>query len=96
MTKQFHDRIPDKRYLAVVSPKPKDMSANLVHWLKKQMRQNRALISVREQEGYKKCILNYSCLGVIKNRALLEIELMTGRPHQIRAQLAAVGSPHLW
>ena len=82
-----------KHYLAVTKTAPVKPSGKLVSFIKKDSVKNRAIISDKAFEGAKEAILNYKQLGTYKDKVLLRIELITGRPHQIRAQLNMIGSP---
>ncbi len=90
---QFKNKEVRKTYLAVVKNQPPQTEGKLMHFLKKHARQNRSVASDTETPGSKKSELNYRLIGSIENYHLLEIELITGRHHQIRAQLSAIGCP---
>lgn len=90
---QFQDRSIKKTYLAVVKNKPEQSEGKLVHFLKKNQKQNRSYLSKDKTAHSKEAILNYKVVDSIDNYHLLEVEIETGRHHQIRAQLAAIGSP---
>lgn len=83
----------DKRYLAIVKNRPQEIEAELVHYLVRNEQKNRSFAYNKEVPGSKKSILKYRLVGSSTNYNLLEIELMTGRHHQIRCQLAAIGCP---
>ena len=80
-----------KTYWAVVDAKPEPLSANLEHWLVRIEKQNKSFAYNLEQKESKKAALTYRYLGSSDRFHLLEIELHTGRHHQIRAQLATIG-----
>ena len=90
LSHQFKDRVPKKIYRAIVSgtPKPK---ATLEHYLKKNSSKNKSFHYPKNTPNAKKAILHYSYVKQLKSYHVLDIELETGRHHQIRAQLAAVG-----
>lgn len=90
---QFQERKITKTYLAVVKNKPENDTGTLVHFLRKNGKTNTSHAYETEVKGSKRAELTYKLLGSIENYHLLEIELITGRHHQIRAQLAAIGSP---
>ena len=90
LNKQFKDRVPKKIYRAVVSGTPKS-SAKLEHYLKKNSSQNKSFHYNEITPNTKHAILHYRHVESLKSYHVLEIELETGRHHQIRAQLAAVG-----
>jgi len=90
---QFQDRKVKKTYLAVVKNKPETEEGILVHYLKKDAGRNQSFAFDTEETGAKRAELTYKLRGSIENYHLLEIELITGRHHQIRAQLAALKNP---
>ena len=82
-----------KTYLAIVGSKPPKQEDTLVHWLTRNEKQNTAHAYDREVPGSKKAILDYRLVAQSERYFLLEIELHTGRHHQIRCQLAKIGCP---
>ena len=82
-----------KTYLAIVGSKPPKQEDTLVHWLTRNEKQNTARAYDREVPGSKKAILDYRLVAQSEHYFLLEIELHTGRHHQIRCQLAKIGCP---
>ena len=84
-----------KTYWAIVGSKPENDSGQLVHHLKKNHIQNKSYVYEKAVEGSKKAILSYNLLYEFQNYYLLEINLETGRHHQIRCQLAKIGCPVL-
>jgi 23S rRNA pseudouridine1911/1915/1917 synthase len=80
-----------KTYWAVVDAKPDPAEDTLEHWLVRNEKQNKSYASQKEQKESKKASLTYRYLASSDRFHLLEIELHTGRHHQIRAQLAAIG-----
>ena len=80
-----------KTYWAVVDVKPDPVDATLEHWLVRNEKQNKSFAYPREQKESKKASLSYQYIASSDRFHLLEIELHTGRHHQIRAQLAAIG-----
>lgn len=80
-----------KTYWAVVDNKPEPPVAILEHWLVRNEKQNKSYAYLKEQKEAKKASLTYRYLSSSDRFYLLEIELHTGRHHQIRAQLAAIG-----
>ena len=83
----------DKFYWAITKNKPEKRNGTLVHWLKKNSRNNKSTHFKNETENSKKAILHYKVINKLKNYYLLEVILETGRHHQIRAQLSAIGCP---
>jgi 23S rRNA pseudouridine1911/1915/1917 synthase len=82
-----------KIYWAVVKNRPEKESATLVHWLVRNPKQNKSYAWPQERTDGKKAVLDYINLRQLERYYLLEITLKTGRHHQIRAQLSAIGSP---
>jgi 23S rRNA pseudouridine1911/1915/1917 synthase len=80
-----------KTYLALVSPSPTLPEGERRDWLVRNERQNKSYISPSGAPGSKEAILRYRTVGHTQRYTLLEIELLTGRHHQIRVQLAAMG-----
>ncbi len=83
----------DKRYLAIVKNKPEEPQGRLENWLVRNEKQNRSYAYDKEVPGSKKAVLNYRLVASSVNYNLLEVELLTGRHHQIRCQLAKMGCP---
>jgi 23S rRNA pseudouridine1911/1915/1917 synthase len=90
LNQQFKDRVPKKVYRAIVSGSP-ESSARLEHYLKKNSSQNKSFHYPKTISNTKNAVLHYRHVESLKSYHVLEIELETGRHHQIRAQLAAVG-----
>lgn len=82
-----------KYYLCMVQGHVKPQSATLTAYLQKNEKQNRVYISDTPKDGYKKCVTKYRTIGVADGASYLEIDLITGRTHQIRAQMAHIGHP---
>lgn len=82
-----------KTYLAIVANKPPQQEGTLTHWLTRNEKQNTARAYDREVPGSKKAVLDYRVVAQSERYFLLEIELYTGRHHQIRCQLAKMGCP---
>ena len=80
-----------KTYWAIVDRRPEETEGTLTHYLVRNSEKNRSYAYPSERKGSKKAILNYRLIGASDNYWLLEIELITGRHHQIRAQLSAMG-----
>lgn len=93
LNKQFSEREVQKNYWAVVKQSPIAPSARLVHFLTRNTKQNKSYAHKQEVAGSKKAILDYQIIGQSEQYFLLEIELHSGRHHQIRAQLNSMGCP---
>lgn len=90
LNQQFKDRLTKKVYRAVVSGRP-EPKARLEHFLRKNSSQNKSFHYPKNTLNTKHAILRYRYIEQLKSYHVLEIELETGRHHQIRVQLAAVG-----
>ncbi len=88
---QFRDKETNKIYWAIVETKPVKSEDTLVHFLKKNEKQNKSYASQTETPGSKKAILHYKLIASSDKYHLLEVRLETGRHHQIRVQLATIG-----
>ncbi|MCL2027267.1 MAG: RluA family pseudouridine synthase [Bacteroidales bacterium] len=93
VNKLIHDREFHKTYWAIVKNKPSKNSDRLVHWLQKNEKKNKSFASEIEKKGWQKAELEYHVIASSENYYLLDIKLFTGRHHQIRVQLAEIGSP---
>ena len=82
-----------KTYRAITKEQPAELDGRLEHWLVRNEKQNKSYAYTREKPGAKKAILEYKVIGRTDNYNLLEVRLLTGRHHQIRCQLAAMGCP---
>lgn len=82
-----------KTYWALVQNQPALPEGTLEHWLTRNEKQNKSYSYPREVPGSKKAILKYRLIGQSERYYLLEIKLLTGRHHQIRCQLSAMGCP---
>lgn len=83
----------NKTYWAVVKNKPSKNADTLVNFLKKNPKNNKATVYNKEAAETKKAILHYKLIKTLDNYHLLEIDLETGRHHQIRAQLSNINCP---
>jgi 23S rRNA pseudouridine1911/1915/1917 synthase len=92
---QFEKRTVRKIYLAVVENSLPDSGGELGHWLKKDLERRKAVIASGKDNQARQCRLRYKVLQQKAGNSLVEVELLTGRYHQIRAQLAAEGCPIL-
>jgi len=93
MNKVFRTREVKKYYLAIVRERPPEDEAVLTHFLKKNEKQNKTYVYDNEVKGSKEASLTYRLAGRSDRFFLLEVELHSGRHHQIRAQLAKIGCP---
>lgn len=93
LNKMFSERETKKTYWAVVKNKPPKHEDNLVHFLKRNEKNNTSKAHLKEIADSKKASLDYKIIAELKNYFALEINLHTGRHHQIRAQLSAIGCP---
>ncbi|MFZ0599269.1 MAG: RNA pseudouridine synthase [Flavobacterium sp.] len=93
MNEMFSNRETQKTYWAVVKNKPQEKTAKLVHYLKRNEKNNTSKAHLKEVPDSKLASLDYIVFKELQNYVALEINLHTGRHHQIRAQLAAIGSP---
>ena len=93
MNKLFATRAVEKIYWALVSKSEIATQGTLTHWLKKNQEQNKSFAYPEEQKDSKLAKLHYQTIQQFDRYQLLEIRLETGRHHQIRAQMAAVGLP---
>lgn len=93
LNKLFADKAAKKTYWALVKNQPPKEQDTLIHWLKKNPENNKSTAFATETKDSKKAILHYKLLKQLDTYYLLEIELETGRHHQIRVQLASIGCP---
>ena len=82
-----------KEYLCITCGVPKAKEGRLVHYLKKDEKNNIVNVVGMATDGAKKAILNYEVKEVVNGYALCKINLETGRSHQIRVQMASIGCP---
>ena len=91
LNKAFAEKQTKKTYWAMVSPTPPKKQDRLTHFLKRNPKQNKSYAYDKEVPDSKNAILEYTILKKLDRYSLLEIDLFTGRHHQIRAQLAKIG-----
>ena len=91
MTAMVKNREITKTYWAITDKLPDPEESTLIHFLKKNESQNKSFVVKEGTNGSKKAELNYTLLASGKTTFLVEIRLITGRHHQIRTQLAAIG-----
>ena len=97
MNRLFKERQIKKTYWAIIAKRPDPLSGRLEHFILKDHKKNKVKVfdsnkSARSKNA-KPAQLDYNLIGGLGNHYLLEINLHTGRPHQIRAQLAKIGCP---
>lgn len=92
LNEQFRSKDTQKVYWAVVEKPPKKPSLRLEDYLWKNEKQNKSYIHLSDEKGAKKAVLTYQTILKSDNYTLLEVELETGRHHQIRVQLSNIGS----
>lgn len=93
MNELVKNRGLNKTYWALVKETPPAMEGKLVHYLVRNQSKNKSFVHNKQVKNSKEAILIYKFLGKSDNFNLLEVNLITGRHHQIRAQLAAIGCP---
>ena len=93
MNELFSNRETQKTYWAIVKNKPQNNEDKLVHYLKRNEKNNTSKAHSKEVPESKLASLEYKIIKELNNYYALEINLHTGRHHQIRAQLSAIGSP---
>jgi len=91
INQMLQDHLIKKHYWAITANKPPDKSGTLVHYILRNEQKNMSKAFDKEVKGSKRAEMNYSLIGSSDRYNLIEIELITGRHHQIRAQLAAIG-----
>lgn len=92
LNKMFSERETEKIYWTIVKNEPPKTEDTLIHYLKRNPKQNKSYSHIKEVPDSKKGILHYKVLKKLDNYYLLEIVLETGRHHQIRSQLSAIGT----
>jgi 23S rRNA pseudouridine1911/1915/1917 synthase len=92
LNEQFREKDTQKIYWAVVEKAPQSNTGHLENFLLKNEKQNKAYVHQKEVSGSKKAILDYRVLAQSDKYTLVEVTLHTGRHHQIRAQMAHIGS----
>lgn len=93
LSEMFRDGEVKKTYWAIVKNMPPKNEDELVHYLVRNEKLNKSFVYDKEVPGSKKAILHYKLIGRSDNYCLLEVDLKTGRHHQIRCQLAKIGCP---
>jgi 23S rRNA pseudouridine1911/1915/1917 synthase len=93
LNKLFANKDIQKTYWAIVGQKPPKETDTLIHWLKKNPKNNKSTAFSKDTTDTKKAILHYKIIKTLNRYYLLEVNLETGRHHQIRSQLSSIGSP---
>ncbi len=93
LNEMFKNGEVKKTYWAIVKAPPKEMEGELINYLVRNEKQNKSYAYDQEIPNSKKAILHYRLIGKSDNYYLLEVDLKTGRHHQIRCQLAKMGCP---
>ena len=93
LNKMFAEGEVHKTYWAIVKNTPREPEGTLENWLVRNEKQNKSYAYDQEKPNAKKAILRYRTISHSDNYTLLEVQLLTGRHHQIRCQLAAMGCP---
>ena len=93
LNKMLREKTIQKTYWAVVKNKPAKSENTLINYLRKNPKNNKATVFNKETNDSKKAILHYKIFKSLDNYHLLEIDLETGRHHQIRAQLSNINCP---
>ena len=93
LNEMFRTKEVKKTYWAIVGNCPASPEGELCHWLVRNEKQNKSYAYDAERPGAKQAILDYRLIGRSDRYYLLEVDLKTGRHHQIRCQLAKIGCP---
>ena len=93
LNKQFKNREVSKTYWAIVEGKNIPKKEKLINWVKKNKKKNKSMVLKKKIEGSKRAILTYRLKNNLKNYSFIEVELETGRHHQIRSQISYRGFP---
>lgn len=93
LNKLFANKEVKKTYWAMVKEPPSASQGTLIHWLRKNPKNNKSSAFIKEVTNSKKAILHYEVIKKLDRYYLISVALETGRHHQIRCQLSAIGSP---
>lgn len=93
LNEMFQAKDVRKTYWAIVKNKPSEPAAKLTHYIVRNQKLNKSFAHDKEVKDSKIAILTYRTIATSDNYTLLEVDLQTGRHHQIRCQLAAIGCP---
>lgn len=93
MNEMFRKSGIRKTYWAITKRRPVEDEATLTHWIVRNEKQNKSYAYDTEKPDSRKAVLHYKLIGASERYNLIEVQLMTGRHHQIRCQLAKIGCP---
>lgn len=93
LNKMFLEKDIEKKYWAIVKEKPEKDSDTITHYVVRNPKKNKSFAYDNEVKDSKKASLSYKLIASSDNYHLLEVDLHTGRHHQIRCQLAKIGCP---
>lgn len=93
LNKMFRDGAVKKIYWAITKSAPAEHEADLSGWIVRNEKMNKSFVHPKEVSGSKHALLHYRHIAASQNYNLIEVELKTGRHHQIRCQLASIGCP---
>jgi len=93
LNEQFRSKEVIKTYWAIVKEKPKELSATVTDYIRRDAKKNKSFVCPQDARDAKRASLSYKLIASSDNYNLLEIDLHTGRHHQIRCQLAHLGCP---
>lgn len=93
LNEMFKSSDVHKTYWAITSNRPKEQEGTLTNWIVRNEKQNKSYAYDVEKHNSKKAVLHYRLLAASERYNLIEVQLMTGRHHQIRCQLAKMGCP---
>jgi len=93
LNRMFQEKLIRKTYWAIVKEAPPEETGTLVHFIVRNQKVRKSYAYLEERNDSKKAVLHYRHIASSDRYHLLEIDLETGRHHQIRCQLAAIGCP---
>lgn len=93
LNEMFRNGSVHKTYWALTRNRPAVAQGELRHWLTSVEKSNKSFVSETHRQGAKEARLRYRLINSSDRYHLIEVQLLTGRKHQIRAQLAAIGCP---
>ncbi|UTW65531.1 RluA family pseudouridine synthase [bacterium SCSIO 12643] len=93
LSEMFRKKDIKKTYWAITKERPLDGVGRLTHYLRKNEEKNKSVAKKKPTRGYKEAILDFEMRSASDNFCLIEVKLITGRHHQIRCQLSAIGAP---